>query len=490
MSKLFSNLKRMGMCSKILLSFGVILVVPCIMVFYYHSEIQFLPAFLFPAGLCVVISLLLEGWNSRINDINTNNRQQATIAVVSLWLFIFIIGGLPFLIAGQLPLLEAVFESVSGWTATGFTTMAVEETPRIFLFYRSFMQFTGGFGFVLLVLLFASGADAMRLFSAEGHPDTVKPNLIGTARYMTGIYVGVTAVGIILYILFGMTPFDAVNHAMAAMATGGFSTHSESIGYYNSIPIEGVTIGLMLVGGTNFAILALLIKRQFKKFSKIGELRFLGVLLSVSVPALTFLAAGGVYNSLGKSLRTAVFHIVSAVTSTGFSLHTFEAWPSGMLMILIILMLIGGGTGSTAGGMKYSRVYVLYKTFVFKLMGKFKAEHLVSQPFIVKPQGKVRITEKYALQIHHFAVIYLWTYFLGVLLLCLFGAPLDQAFFDFASSLGTIGLSSGLTDSSAANGILTVQILGMILARLEIYIVYIFIAAGINKINVKVRGIK
>lgn len=397
-------------------------------------------------------------------------------------------GGLPFFISGQLDFLRSIFESTSGWTTTGITMLDLNNTPHIFLFYSSLMQFLGGIGFVLLMLMFASGTEAMELFSAEGHPDKLEPNLIGTARLMMTIYVGFTAIGMVLYMICGMSWFDAIIHSMSAMATGGFSTHPESIAFFNSTSIEVVTIILMLLGGTNFSILALLVKRQFKKISKIGELRFLLCLLTIFIALLTFVGFKNVYNSFGESLRVSIFHTVATITSTGFFITSIQNWHPTMLMCTIFLMLIGGGVGSTSGGIKYTRLYILYKSFITHIEEKFMPARSVKNVAIYKPTGKSIIPTESLLQIHHFVIVYLITFLIGSLLLTFGGLSIEEAIFDFSSFLGTMGLSIGTTSRSSSNYVLIIQMIGMLLARLEVYVVYIFFAAGIKKVSRTIRN--
>lgn len=486
MKSLFYNFRRLRFTSKLFLLLGVIFLLPLFMLIPY-GETEYTLSFVVPAFLTMSICFIME-WRQR-QSVKRKKlcRQRHTVMVVAIWIFAFVMGGLPFFISGQLDPLRSIFESTSGWTATGMTMLDVTKTPYIFLFYRSLMQLLGGIGFVLLMLMFASGTEAMELFSAEGHPDKLEPNLIDTARFMMAIYIGFTAVGVLLYMICGMPWFDAICHSMAALATGGFSTQPDSIAHYNSVAIEAVTIVLMLLGGTNFAILSLLIKGKWKKLSKIGEMHFLIVLLIIFIPLFAFLGVNSVYRSFGESLRISVFQTVTALTSTGFTITSFNNWHPGMIMSIIMLMLIGGGAGSTAGGIKYSRVYILYKSFIFRLRERFLPERSVQNLTVYSSNGKTTITSKRLLQIHHFTLVYIATFFVGSLLLTFTGMPLDTAMFEFSSSLGTIGLSTGATSVESGSFVLIVQIFGMLLARLEVYVVYVFFAAGIRK-TVNVLG--
>lgn len=489
MRKLYRTFQKLNFVPKLFVMFGIILLFPLLMLLPYPQEARYAPGFILPAVFTIIVGLLIHLRQRRIPAGRVQMRQKGVIVVVAVWLYAFVIGGFPFFCSGLLDFLRAVFESTSGWTTTGFTVIQdLESTPKIFLFYRGFMQFCGGLGFVLLMLLFAGGKDAMQLFTAEGHPDKLEANLISTARVTMMIYLGLTLGGTILYMCFGMSWFDAVNHAMSAMGTGGFSTRNENIAYYNSIPIEVVSIVLMLLGSTNFAILALLFKGQLKRFAKVGETRFFLVFMGIIIVLTAFLGVNGIYKTLGESVRVTVFQTVSAVSSTGFSIRPTSEWSAPMNFLVILLMLVGGGAGSTAGGIKYSRIYILYKHFLWELKGKFLPERNTAALTVYKTQGKVSIPKEQILQIHHFVLVYLASFFIGSALLTFGGLSIESAIYEFSSSLGTIGLSDGSTAAGTGNYILFIQLIGMILARLEVYIVYIFCAAGMMTAANALRG--
>lgn len=476
-----TRMKRLHFATKLLMLVSVIFIVPMLlMIFYGIEDTDHVGDFLIPTVGSLLLAAVAEFLQRRKKDQRYTNRQQGVVIVVTLWLVVFFLGALPFYFSGRLDFLRSVFESVSGWTATGFTMLDVAITPRIFLFYRAMMQFFGGLGFVLLMLLFTGGSEAMNLFTAEGHTDKLEGNLIDTSRIMMGIYVGFTALGVILYVAFGMPVFDAFCHAMSAMATGGFSTQSLNIAAYNSLPIEIVTIILMLVGGTNFAILALLVRGRVRKFLQVGETRFAAVIGLLAV-ALLAIAGRRVYPDLGENLRISFFQVATGLSTTGYSLSDFSNWNSAMRMVLVVLMIIGGGLGSTAGGMKYTRVYLLYKSQFTMLRSKFLPEHAMNPVVINRPQGKTTVSKERILEVHQFAILYLLTFFGGSFLLMLAGVPMEQAMFDFSSALSTTGISCGITHAGARNFVLLVQIFGMIMARLEVYIVAIFVASGISR---------
>jgi trk system potassium uptake protein TrkH len=480
--KTFSWLHRIDFTVKIFFLIGIIMLIPLVMLIPFEDESGYASSFMLPSFITFLIGLIICFIKQNAIKAISYGRQHETVIVFGIWVFAFLIGSAPFIISGQLNFISALFESVSGWTTTGLSVMNVEHTPNIFLFYRSLLQFCGGLGIILLLLIFSSGPNAVALFSAEGHVDKLEPNLKSTARLMVFIYLGFTLFGAILYVIFSMPWFDAVNHAMTALSTGGFSTRVESIGYFQSIPIETITIFLMLLGSTNFAILALLLKRDFRKLFKYGELKFFFSILILSLPAILIAGTSSLYPSMSHAWRIVIFQAVSGLTTTGFSTATFNAWHHGMLFILIILMLIGGGSGSTAGGIKYTRVYIIYKAIIFNLKSRFRPEKTVNLDYVIKSSGKIYLDSKLMLEVSLFAIIYLTIFGFGALILMQTGIPIEEALFEFASALGTVGLSVGVTSAEAGNLILIIQIAGMILGRLEIFIVLVAVLAIANRL--------
>lgn len=229
----------------------------------------------------------------------------------------------------------------------------------------------------------------MSLYSAEGHPDKLTPNLGKTARVIFLMYITFLVIGVALYILFGMEPFDSLLHTMAALSTGGFSTKVDSIGYYHSIAIEAITIILMLIGTTNFSVLLLVAKRKILRLIKVSEIRFMFLLIILAVPIVACSLFFGLYLNMGESLRLAVFNVVSALSTTGYSTMSYTDWPVFSIGILILLMLIGGGIGSTAGGMKMSRVYLILRVTKENIKKEFYLQDMLVTRTITEHRGKL-----------------------------------------------------------------------------------------------------
>jgi trk system potassium uptake protein TrkH len=480
MKRYFSSCNNYG---KLVLLIGFLLAVPLAVLPFYPDELHYAPAFLIPSLasiiLGLVLCLILKHDESCLQRWRT--MQYGSLTVLFAWSYGFFAGALPFVISGQLTFIQALFEAISGWTTTGLSVMDVNVTPRIFLFHRSFMQFCGGLGFVMVMVMFIQGKHSMNLYNAEGHPDKLLPNLKRTARIILIMYLSYLAGGTLLYNVFGMNTFESLLHAMSSLSTGGFSTRVDSIGAYGSLAIEAVTIALMLIGTTNFAVLLLITKMKFKRVQRVSEVRFMLVLIAFFVPVIASALFSGLYMSAAESIRIALFNVVSAISTTGYSTVTYVGWPPFSIGILILLMLIGGGIGSTAGGIKLTRVYLLLRMTGENIRKRLTPARNVMAPSYYKAQGKMPIDSDSVADTIGFISCYLGIYIIGALLLTLTAdCNLTEAMFEFASALGTVGLSIGLTGPATGTATLIVEMVGMVLGRLEIFIVLIGIYSGLS----------
>jgi len=463
---------------------GILVAIPLTVLPFYPGDASYTLSFLLPAGGSFFLGAAFCLFGMRDCDSSfewISSMQRSSLTVLFAWLWGIFIGAAPFIISGRLTALQALFESVSGWTTTGLSVMDVTVTPKIFLFHRSFMQFCGGLGFVMMMVMFVSGKQSMNLFNAEGHPDKLMPNLKKTAQTIFVMYTNFLIAGIAAYQIAGMELFDSIMHTMCALSTGGFSTKLNSMGEYNSFSIEIITILLMLIGTTNFAVLLLLAKRKWRQFIRVSEIRFMILVLFIFVP----LTALSLSNSLGISfvqgLRKASFDIISALSTTGYSTMSYTSWPPFAIGVLILMMLIGGGMGSTAGGMKLSRVYIMLRLTATDIRRRFSPSRYVNAPCYVKAQGKTPIDISLASDTTGFAVCYMGLFITGSLLTTLTaGCGLAEGMFEFASALGTVGLSIGLTGPATTAGPLIVEMFGMIFGRLEIFIVIMGLYSGVN----------
>lgn len=484
MKKFWSDSSSLG---KLSILIGLFVIAPLIILPWYPEDEKYILSFLIPGGSSVVFGFMLSIFGKKDTETPTDWRSQmgrSSLTVLFAWGWGVLIGALPFVIGGQLRMIPALFEAVSGWTTTGLSAMDVSITPMIFLFHRSFMQYCGGLGFIVMMIIFISNKQSMNLYSAEGHPDRIMPNIKRTAQAIFIIYNICLVFGSIAYYIAGMTWFDSICHCMCSLSTGGFSTKLMSIGEYNSLSIEIITIILMLIGTTNFAALLLLVRGKVRSFFRVSEVKFMFILLAIFIPITALSLAQGLNISFAEGLRKSSFDVVSALSTTGYSTMSYAEWPHFAIGVLILMMIIGGGIGSTAGGIKISRVYLMLRLCALQFKKKICPDRNVEAPNYVKASGKTPIDQDLVDDTFGFVVAYLLIYIFGSLVMTVTAnCTLMEAMFDFASSLSTVGLSIGITGPMTNDATLIVEMVGMLLGRLEIFIVVIGFAFGFRMLK-------
>jgi trk system potassium uptake protein TrkH len=323
------------------------------------------------------------------------------------------------------------------------------------------MQWIGGIGLVVAVL-----AGVLRmggsLYVAEAGEEKIKPNVINTFKALWWIYALYTVAGAALFVAAGMPPFDAVNHSMTAIATGGMSVKNASIGAYDSLGIELVAMLLMLIGSISFTSHHHLLRGRIRDFFRDTQLRIM----------LAVLFVAGLLVMPWTSLRHGIFQAISAMTCTGFGTADLAAWPGFPVFVLILLMLVGGSSGSTAGALKIFRVGILAKSFWWNLRGLI-TPHLV----IPKKFGNWTLKERDIRPVLLFALLYASFIAGGTLVLASQGYPLASSLFEVASAQGNVGLSMGLAGTGMTFIGKSMIIINMLVGRLEIWAVLVSIGA-------------
>jgi trk system potassium uptake protein TrkH len=398
--------------------------------------------------------------------------QEGGVIVLLSWVIACLLHALPFMSLSGLNFTQAVFESVSGWTTTGLSVVDVTQASHVILLWRSILQFAGGAGLAIIMLSTITGPTGPAVGVAEGR-DQLVPHVQQSAKLVMMIYSGYAAVGTVALRWAGMSWFDAINHCLPAISTGGFSTRVESIAYWDSAVIEAVIIVLMILGNLNFVTAYLLLRGKLRAVARNGEIRLMAVLIPVSA-ALTFLlTCRGLYPTMGKAIRVAIFDTISALTTTGFSAIGFQYgnWNGFGWLVLIVLMLIGGGTCSTAGGIKQYRIYLMYKSLVWDLRRWLLPRTAVVENAVWEADQRVFVNDARLRQIGTFVFLYLATYVVGTAILTAYGFGLKESLFEYASAIGDVGLTCGVTTPSAPAGALWDMTVGMFLGRLEFFVI-------------------
>ena len=400
------------------------------------------------------------------------------LVVAAFWVVLGLFGSAPLLLTGnpQLSFTDAVFESMSGLTTTGATVLTgLDELPESILFYRQQLQWFGGMGIIVLAVavLPMLGVGGMQLYRAET-PGPVKdtrltPRITETAKALWYVYLGITVLCALAYWLAGMGLFDAICHAFSTVAIGGFSTHDQSIGYFDSVAVELVAVAFMFIAGINFSLHFMAWRhRSLRHYPHDPEFRAYAKLLGGLIGAvLVYLYWVGYYPTLSETLTKGLFQTVSIATTTGFTTADFASWPGALPVILILSSFIGGCAGSTAGGMKVIRWLLLYR------QGLREVQRLV-HPSAETPVklGSKAVPQRVVDAVWGFFAVYVVV--LGVLLLILIAAGLDQvsAFAGVAATLNNLGPGLGEV-ASGFGGVGVVEkwaaVCAMLLGRLEIF---------------------
>jgi trk system potassium uptake protein TrkH len=457
----------------LILSGGVILT-PLLVLFAHPEEAAHALAFGLPAGCVALLGIGLRRMFRPASKITLSIQEGGIIVLIS-WALVILFSAWPFISILGLPFSLALFESMSGWTTTGLSVVDVGKAGPMILFWRSLMQLAGGAGLAIIMMSAIVGPTGVGISSAEGRSDQLVPHVRQSARLVLIIYICYAAVGTLAYWMAGMSLFDAVNHAFAAVSTGGFSTHTESIGYWDSVTIEAVTLPLMLLGNLSFVTAWFLWRGKLHSVIRNGEVRLLAVFIPLSAAAMFLLTCQAIYPQLGKSIRVAAFETITAITTTGFSTVNYGNWDAFGLFLLISLMLIGGGTCSTAGGIKQFRIHLLWKLLIWDLRRSLMPRTAILQRPIWEGNRRVFVDDARVRQVAVFVFLYLITYLFGVMLLCACGYSLDDSLFEFASAIGTVGLSVGVTSARMPAAALWAEIVAMFLGRLEFMVVIVSI---------------
>ena len=426
-----------------------------------------------------IIGMLLYFPNSKIKSSDIKSKEGFLI-VVLFWLILSLFGSLPFILDKDLSLsfVDALFESISGWTTTGATIIDdLENLSPSILIYRQMLQWLGGMGIVILALAILPmlGVGGMQLYKAEStgpiKDNKISPRIAETAKSLWRVYIGLTAVCALLYFFAGMSIFESVAHSFSTIAIGGFSTYNDSIGHFNSPIIEFVCIIFMLLAALNFILHFLAMKSgSIATYFKDTEVR------SFTFIIIIFLSLIYVFHLVNNSdipLRHIIFQLISFITTSGFTSTSYESWPSFMVFTLLLVSFFGACAGSTGGGIKIIRIVLVLKLLK---KGLLRTLHPTAQvPVKINDQA---ISDEVASNIYDFIVFYILSYMILSFLLLIFGNDIATSFSSVASCLNNLGPAVGdavNSYSSLSTSSKYVLSFTMILGRLEIYTLLIIL---------------
>jgi trk system potassium uptake protein TrkH len=406
------------------------------------------------------------------------NLQQAFLLTALSWLSIAIFGSLPFIFSNlNLSFTDSFFESMSGITTTGSTILSnLEITPKSILLWRAILQWLGGIGIIVMAitLMPIMNVGGMQLFkiSSNDSSEKILPKSKEIALRLIYIYSSLTILCAFTYWIFGMSIFDSLTHSMTTIATGGFSNYNESIGYFNSIPIEIASMLFIILGSLPFIVYIKFINGNKRIFTSDIQIRtFIKIILIAIIILSIYLIF---YDGTKFNLRSIFFNVISILTGTGYVNAEFDGWGSFALVLFLALMFIGGCAGSTTCGIKIFRIQILY-LFISNQLKKIIYPKGV---FVIKYDKNV-IDNKFISSIISFIYLYFVIFFILAALLSLTGLDFVTAISGAATSISNVG--PGLGNIIGPNGnfstlpdiskwILTI---GMILGRLELFAILV-----------------
>jgi trk system potassium uptake protein TrkH len=442
---------------------------------------------LLPLGLGGLSSIVFGGgmWLVNLRAHKTLNARDGFLIVSIGWILFSLFGCIPFLLSGEISsFIDAFFETVSGFTTTGASILnEVELLPHGLLFWRSLTQWLGGMGIIVmsLAILPLLGVGGMQLFVAEvpgPAPDKLHPRIKETAKRLWAIYIIFTVAETLLLWIGGMDLFDAVCHSFTSMATGGFSTKTASLAYWDSPFIHYVIVVFMFLAGTNFTLSYFAFHLRFRKVWRNEEFRYyLGFILGFTA-LLTLILSFTEVQSLEESFRHSVFQVVSIVTTTGFVTFDYLSWIPLAGILLFMMMFLGGSAGSTGGGIKILRIVLILKNSSMELKRLIHPNAVIPVRF-----NRNAVPPDILNNVFAFVSFYIITVIIGVVVMASMGYDLGTSFGAVAATLGNIGPGIGLV--GPVENYSHIPVLGkwflsflMLIGRLELFTVLILFSPG------------
>ena len=398
--------------------------------------------------------------------------KEGFVIITLFWIVLSLVGSMPFYLYGM-SFVDSFFESMSGITTTGATVISgLNNMPESVLFYRQLLQWMGGMGLIVLAIavmpLLGIGGGQLYKTEIPGALGDQKltPRIKETAQALWLIYLGLTVVCALLYFAFGMSAFDAISHSLSTVSIGGFSTHDESIGYFNSISIEVICMVFMFLSALSYALhyFAVYKKKPLKYFHD-SELRFFVSILSIVISLSLLLSI--IVGFDGGSFREILFQSVSIVTTTGFVSTDYSSWPTSITFLLLIGAFIGACSGSVGGGIKSWRVLIMINHAKINIMRLVHPNAVVSLKI-----GSKAVDDKVAESVWGFFSIYVICFMLLLLSLLATGMDFESSFSAIGACLNNLGPGLGQvaeTYGSVSNFGKSILALAMILGRLEIF---------------------
>ena len=459
--------------------FGLTMIFPLIVGLYYRDA-SVMPL-LESMGITVFAGAIIYTFFREAKADVISQREGMAIVAVG-WSAVGLFGAIPFYLGDVFfSFTDAFFESVSGFTTTGASVITnIEGVTKGLLFWRSFIQWLGGMGIIVLsvAILPFLNVGGMQLYKAEVPspvPDKLKPRIRDTAKILWKVYALMSLGQIVLLLLGGMGLYDALCHTFTTLPTGGFSTKNASIAHFDSVYFDSVFIFFMLLAGINFSLHYQMLRGKTLAFWQDSECRFFLGAVFLLIFVVSMNVFGSLYKNIGDALRYGAFQMVSIVTTTGFATADYEQWPAMSQFILLLCMFLGASAGSTGGGMKCLRVMLCFK-FCYKELFSLIHPHAVSH---IKIGGKP-VPDDVMRSVLGFLALYMGLFAFSAVLLAGMGVDFTTSFTAVAATIGNIGPGFGAVGPVENYAQLPylgkwVLIWCMLLGRLEIFTVIILV---------------
>ncbi|MCF2674435.1 MULTISPECIES: TrkH family potassium uptake protein [Fusobacterium] len=460
------------------------MLIPLALSFFYHESFIVKKSYIFTIILLLISSLLIS---KKVPENQKIYAKEGLVIVSISWIALSLFGALPFVFSNRIPsFIDAFFETVSGFTTTGASILSnVEALEHSLLFWRSFTHLVGGMGVLVLALaiLPKNNNQSLHIMKAEVPGPTfgkLVAKMSYNSRILYMIYIFITIIIIILLKLGGMPLFDSVVHAFGTVGTGGFGIKNSSVAYYNSSYIDYVLGIGMLLCGMNFNLFYALLLKNYKQVFKNEELKYYCSIVVLAIIAIVINIAPAYKNS-NRLFRDVFFTVSSVITTTGYSTVDFDAWPVFSKTVLLFLMFVGGCAGSTAGGLKVSRIAILFKTVV----GEFKKIGTPNRVINIKMDKKV-ITKELSSGISTYLMLYITIFLIAILCVSWDSPDFISAFSAVAATFNNIGPGMGIVGptsnyASFSNINKLILSLVMLLGRLEIFPILILFSPSLYK---------
>ncbi|WP_297979969.1 TrkH family potassium uptake protein [uncultured Methanobrevibacter sp.] len=451
---------------------GIILSVPLIIDLIYMENIYFL-------GLVPCICSVLIGYflSRHFKDYTKLKLKHGMIISSVSWLWAGLIAAIIMTLILDISFLDAFFENISAWTGSGLSLINdVEALPHSILFLRSLEQWIGGLGVVIIFIsiIMKPGTSGYKLYKSEARDEKIKPNIRNTMNKTLEIYLIYTFCGIILYLLAGLPLFDSINLTFTTISTGGMSIKNANIGFYNNNIIYIITMFLMILGATSFTVHYRMIKTRGKSIIKDIQFQFMIIAIIFSAIIIALISNIAPMN--------VIFHVISAVTTTGANIASpaeLASWSAPVLTAIMLLMIMGGSSGSTVGAVKILRIITFLKSTNITVRKIVRPEGNVVKSKI----GKRELNDREMSEATSYIALYLFILIVAWTILLFYTNDPVNSLFDVTSTIGNVGLSTGLINGNLSTIPKLVLILLMWMGRLEIIPILLTARLGVETVK-------